>query len=95
MKITRDEIIHVANLARLHIDDGEVEKLACQIGNILEYVDMLERIDTSGVEPTTHTVSLTNALRDDVPVEHSGVEKSLANAPEKENDFFVVPKVLG
>ena len=95
MKITRDEIIHVANLARLHIDDGEVEKLACQIGNILEYVDMLERIDTSGVEPTTHTVSLTNALRDDVPVEHPGVEKSLANAPEKENDFFVVPKVLG
>lgn len=95
MKITRDEIIHVANLARLRIDDSQVEKLAAQIGNILEYVDMLERIDTSDVSPTTHTISITNAFRDDVPVDHPGVEKSLANAPEKEDGYFVVPKVVG
>ncbi|WP_300669416.1 Asp-tRNA(Asn)/Glu-tRNA(Gln) amidotransferase subunit GatC [Desulfoluna sp.] len=95
MKITKEEILYVANLARLNVDDVEVEKLAAQIGDILSYVDTLEKVDTDGVEPTTHAIDLTNALREDVVHPHLGAEKTLANAPDEEENMFVVPKVVG
>ncbi len=95
MKISKEEIINVANLARLELDDGLVEKLTEQVGNILEYIDTLEEIDTDGVQPTTHAISLSNAFRDDIEKEQPGTEKALANAPEKEDGCFVVPKVVG
>jgi aspartyl-tRNA(Asn)/glutamyl-tRNA(Gln) amidotransferase subunit C len=95
MKITKKEVLYVANLARLNVDEGEVEKLASQIGDILSYMDTLEKADTQGVEPTTHAIDLTNALREDVVHTHPGVEETLANAPEREDGMFVVPKVVG
>ena len=95
MKITKEEVLYVANLARLSVDEGDVEKIASQIGNILSYMDTLEKADTDGVEPTTHATPLTNALREDVVHTHPGMEKTLANAPEKEDGMFVVPKVVG
>lgn len=95
MKITKEEVLYVANLARLNVDDESVEKLAAQIGEILSYVDTLEKVDTRGVEPTTHAIDLTNALRDDVVHTHPGAEATLANAPDKEDEMFVVPKVVG
>ncbi|MCG8472860.1 MAG: Asp-tRNA(Asn)/Glu-tRNA(Gln) amidotransferase subunit GatC [Desulfobacterales bacterium] len=82
-------------MARLNVDDGEVEKLAGQSGEILAYVDTLEAVDTEGVLPTTHATPLSNAFRDDVVHEHPGVEKTLGNAPESEDGMFVVPKVVG
>ena len=95
MKITKKEIVHVANLARLDLDEESIGKFAGQIDNILEYVDMLNRVDTEGVAPTSHAIFLTNAFREDRIKVHLDRSKALANAPEKEDGNFVVPKVIG
>jgi len=95
MKITKEEIVHVANLALLDLDEESIGKFAGQIDNILEYVDMLNRVETKGVAPTSHAISLTNAFREDKVKEHLDRNKALANAPEKEDGNFVVPKVIG
>ena len=95
MKITKDEVLYVADLARLNLDDAAIDKFAGQIGEILNYVDKLNEVDTDGVKPTSHAISLTNAFREDEPREHLEREKALANAPEKEDGNFVVPKVVG
>ena len=94
MKITKDEILHVAQLARLELDEASVEKFAVQIGNILDYVDQLRQVETSGIPPTSHALALTNAFREDVETGHLERESSLANAPEQEDGSFVVPKVI-
>ncbi len=95
MKITRDEILHVADLARLEIDEASVEKFAGQIGQILEYVDQLRQVDTAGLKPTSHAIELTNAFREDVARGHLERAEALANAPLQEDGSFVVPKVVG
>ena len=94
MKITKDEVIHVANLARLDIDEAAIEKFAGQIATILEYVEVLSRVDTEGVTPTSHAISLTNAFRDDEEKNAFDRDKALANAPQQEDGNFVVPKVI-
>ncbi len=94
MKISKEEVIHVANLARLDMDDANIEKFARQIGMILEYVDTLNQVDTTGVPPTSHAISLTNAFREDEEREVFNRESALANAPAKENGHFIVPKVI-
>jgi aspartyl-tRNA(Asn)/glutamyl-tRNA(Gln) amidotransferase subunit C len=95
MKISKEEVLYVANLARLDIDAAAVEKLTGQIGNILDYVDQLKQVDTTGITPTTHAVPLTNAFREDLEKPHLDRDAALANAPQPENGFFVVPKVVG
>ncbi len=94
MKITKDEVMHVANLARLDIDEASIDKFAGQIGTILEYVDVLNRVDTQGVTPTSHAISLTNVFREDREQKTLERDKALANAPQKEDGNFVVPKVI-
>ena len=94
MKITKDEVIHVANLSRLDMDEESIDMFAGQIGTILEYIDTLKQVDTEGIIPTSHAISLTNAFREDVEKEHLDRDLSLANAPEKEDGNFVVPKVI-
>ena len=95
VKITKKEIIHVAHLARLDLDEAAMSKFADQIGTILEYVDQLSRVNTDGVKPTSHAIFLTNAFREDEEREHLENASALANAPEKEDGNFVVPKVVG
>ena len=95
MKITREEVIHVANLARLDVDEALIDKFAKQIGMILEYIDSLNRVDTEGVTPTSHAISLTNAFREDDVKEDFDKDSALANAPEKEDGNFIVPKIIG
>ena len=95
MKITKDEVLYVADLARLDLDDDMIDKFAGQIGTILDYVDKLNEVDTEGVRPTSHAISLTNAFREDEQIDHLEREEALANAPEKEDGNFVVPKVVG
>ena len=94
MKITKDQVIHVARLSRLHIDERATDKFAGQIGTILEYVDKLNQVDTEGVTPTSHAIFLTNAFREDEEKEHLERDMALANAPEKEDGSFVVPKII-
>ncbi|MDF1592846.1 MAG: Asp-tRNA(Asn)/Glu-tRNA(Gln) amidotransferase subunit GatC [Desulfobacterales bacterium] len=94
MKITKEEVQHVAHLARLDIDERNMDALAGQIGKILDYVDMLSRVNTEGVKPTTHAILLTNAFREDSETVHMDREKSMANAPDKLDANFLVPKVI-
>ncbi|MBC2709858.1 MAG: Asp-tRNA(Asn)/Glu-tRNA(Gln) amidotransferase subunit GatC [Desulfosarcina sp.] len=94
MKITKEEVLHVAHLARLDIDDADVDRFAGQIGTILDYVDTLKQVDTTGVAATSHAITLTNAFREDEQKSHLDPEASLANAPEKDDGAFVVPKVI-
>lgn len=94
MKISKEEILHVANLARLELDDAAIERFAGQIATILAYVDKLNQVETKGIAPTSHAISLTNAFREDTATEHMEREAALANAPEKEDGNFLVPKVI-
>jgi aspartyl-tRNA(Asn)/glutamyl-tRNA(Gln) amidotransferase subunit C len=94
MKISKDEVLHVARLARLDIQETDVERLAKQIGTILDYVDTLKKVDTTGVIATSHAITLTNAFREDEEAPHLPPEASLDNAPEKDAGAFVVPKVI-
>ena len=95
MKITKEEVMYVADLARLDLDDASIDKFAEQIATILEYIDLLNRLDTEGIEPTSHAISLTNAFRDDEENEHLDRNLALENAPDRENGNFIVPKVVG
>lgn len=94
MKISKDEVLKVAALARLDIDDAAIEPFAEQISTILDYVDTLNNVDTEGVPGTSHAISLTNAFREDELREHLERERALENAPEKEEGAFTVPKVI-
>lgn len=94
MKITRAEIEHVATLARLKLDDTEISLFTGQMDAILSYVDKLSELNTDGVIPTSHAVPMENAFRPDETRPSIGTENALANAPEKAEGFFRVPKVI-
>ncbi len=95
MKITKNEVLHVADLARLDLDEESIDRFAGQIGEILEYVDTLNKLDTKGITPTSHAISLSNAFREDEDKQHLDNDAALANAPEKVDGGFIVPKVVG
>lgn len=94
MKITIDEVKYVAGLARLELQAEEAEAMAGQLDQILSYVDKLNELDTSQVEPTTHAISITNAFREDELRESLSQGKALANGPRQNGESFVVPKVI-
>ncbi|NOY68376.1 MAG: Asp-tRNA(Asn)/Glu-tRNA(Gln) amidotransferase subunit GatC [Deltaproteobacteria bacterium] len=94
MKITRDEVIHVAALARLCVAGDDIDRMADQVGDILSYVETLSRVDTTGVPPTAHAIDINNAFRDDTPGRHLDNAGALANAPEAEDGLFVVPRII-
>jgi aspartyl-tRNA(Asn)/glutamyl-tRNA(Gln) amidotransferase subunit C len=94
-KIDLDQVSHVAKLARLGLTQPQLEKLAGQLGNILSYVEKLNEMDTTGVEPMSHALPLKNVLRDDVVQPSLSIQQVLQNAPESEGRFFKVPKVIG
>jgi aspartyl-tRNA(Asn)/glutamyl-tRNA(Gln) amidotransferase subunit C len=94
MEISKEEVLHVAQLARLEIDPADIEKMAAQIGTILDYINSLNQVDTEGVPPTSHAITLTNAFREDEIGVHLGGDKALSNAPEAEEGTFIVPKVI-
>ena len=90
----REEVERAAALARLSLDQAELERLAGEIDSILAYVAALAKVDTEGVPPTSHVVPLPTPLRADVPEVPLAVELALANAPERDGSAFVVPKVI-
>ncbi len=94
MKITRAEVERVAKLARLELTDEEKETFTDQMDAILAYVDKLNELDTSNIIPTAHAVPMENAFREDQVVPSIGVDNALANAPDRVEGFFRVPKVI-
>ena len=94
MKITKKEVEHVADLARLSLSDDELEKMTGQLDTILSYMDTLNTLDTSQVEPTTHVFSVSNAFREDVVQESLSQADAVKNGPQQDGQFFQVPKVI-
>ena len=94
MKISPEEVKHVADLARLEMSPEEVESMTRQLDGILTYVAKLNELDTEGVQPTTHAISIVNAFREDRVKASLAREDTLANAPQQDGESFVVPKVI-
>jgi len=94
LKITKEEVAYVAHLARLEFSEAEKEMFTGQLNDILLYMDKLNEVDTAGVEPLSHAISLSNAFREDEVRESLSQERSLANAPDPRGEFFRVPKVI-
>ena len=94
MKITREEVLHVARLARLEFGDAEVDPFTSQLSAILEYVEQLGELDLEGVEPTAHVHEIVNAFRADQVRPSMGSAAVLQNAPEAEGGCFKVEKVI-
>ena len=93
MAISRDEVLHVAALARLELSDEEVTRFQEQLSAILEAVGKVSELDLEGVPPTSHPLDLVNVLAEDDPVPSLSRDEALANAPDPENGFFGVPPV--
>jgi aspartyl-tRNA(Asn)/glutamyl-tRNA(Gln) amidotransferase subunit C len=94
MKITIEEVEHVAILARLQVSSEEKENLTEQMNRILHYMEKLNELDTMGVDPTSHVVDLYNAFRVDAVKESLPRDQTLGNAPEDNEAEFVVPRVI-
>ena len=93
-RISKNEVQKVAKLSRLQLSEAEVDELTTQMGAILEYVEKINELDTENVEPLAHSLPVSNVFREDIIGESLGTEKTLANAPQREGDFFKVPKIL-
>lgn len=94
MKISPEEVSYVAQLARLNLTPEEVDSMTEQLDRILNYVAKLNELDTAGIEPTTHAISIHNAFREDEVKKSLDQEKALANGPLQNGEAFVVPKVI-
>ena len=94
MRLTEEEVRHVAALARVAMTDDEVELMRSQLSNILEHVSVLNEVDTDGVEPTGHSVDVTSVMRDDEVRDSSPREDVLTNAPSRQDEFIRVKAVL-
>ena len=93
-RITRQDVEHVADLARLHLTDEEVDRMQTQLSNILEAIETLQQVDTSHVGPTASVIQLENVMRDDVARPGLSRDAALANAPQREGSLLRVPTVL-
>jgi aspartyl-tRNA(Asn)/glutamyl-tRNA(Gln) amidotransferase subunit C len=89
--IARDEVLHVARLARLRLTDEEVERMTVELSEILEHVEKMDELDLDGVEPTSHVVELENVLREDVPRDSLPRVRALEQAPDVADGGFRVP----
>ena len=91
--ITIKDVEHVAKLARLSLTEDEKVTFAKQLDDILKYVEQMNEVDTTGVEPMSHAIPLTNVMREDEVVYTNTKEELMKNAPEEEDGFFKVPKI--
>lgn len=92
--ISREEVLHIAKLAKLKLTEEEVRLFQKQLGEILEYFRKLEEVDTNNVEPLKHVIATQNVFREDEPGESISPEEALQNAPKRRDDYFEVPKVI-
>ncbi len=94
MKVDKDTLNKIAHLARLEFDEKDTEKMILDMGNIISFIDKLNEVNTDGVEPLTTMSHEVNSLREDEVKPHLDHNSALKNAPQKDSDFFRVPKVL-
>lgn len=91
--ITTDDVKHVAKLARLELNEEETIQYTKQLGDILKYVEQMNEVDTTGIEPMPHAVPVYNVMREDVVKYENTKEEMMKNAPYEEDGFFRVPKI--
>ena len=94
MPLTREQVQHIARLARVGLGDDDIARFQEQLSEILDYFERLRQLDTEGVPPTTHTLPLHSIMRDDEPRPSLPRDEVLANAPQREGDLFRVSAVL-
>ena len=95
MKVTVDDVKKMAALSMLNIDESKLEEFRKNLEAILEHVMKLNELDTEGIEPTTYILDQKNIFREDIPEENKFDKESLLkNAPKREGDFFIVPRVV-
>ena len=92
--INHNDVKRIANLARLEIGENELDKFTAQMNQILKFIESLEKLDTSKVEPTSHAIDVTNAFRKDEVQIFDKQDKVFENAPQQEENLFIVPKVI-
>jgi aspartyl-tRNA(Asn)/glutamyl-tRNA(Gln) amidotransferase subunit C len=93
-KLSHDQVVHVAGLARLDLEEAEIDGLIQDLSSILSYVDKLTELDTTKVEPTSHVVAMRSAFRQDEVTNTPSPEDALANAPRRDDNYFVVPSII-
>ena len=93
-KIDQAQVRKVAKLSRLDLTEAEVEEFTGQLSAILEYVEKMNELDTENIEPLAHCLAVSNVFREDSIKESLGTEKTLGNAPQRDGEFFKVPKIL-
>jgi aspartyl-tRNA(Asn)/glutamyl-tRNA(Gln) amidotransferase subunit C len=93
-KIDETQVRKVAKLSRLELTEAEVQEFTGQLSAILDYVEKMNELNTDGIEPLAHCLPVSNVFREDCVTESLGTEKTLANAPQRDGDFFKVPKIL-
>jgi aspartyl-tRNA(Asn)/glutamyl-tRNA(Gln) amidotransferase subunit C len=94
MKLNREEVLHIARLARLGLTEDEITRLSEQLSDLLEHFQVLQQVNTEGVPPTAQSVALQSVMRDDVVTPSLPPDDVLANAPRREDDCFRVRAVL-
>lgn len=94
MKISREEVLHIAALAKLGLDEKEIDNFEHQLSDILDNFEILTRLDTSNLAPTAQSISVSNVFRTDDAKKSYPVEKILENAPQRDEDYFKVQSVL-
>jgi len=94
MKISKEEVKHIAMLSRLELDEKEIAVYQDQLSRILDYVEKLSKIDTSNVEPVSHVIELNNVMRQDIVKPSLPRDEALKNAPDSVDKFFRVPKII-
>jgi len=94
MKISQQEVEKIAHLARLDVDDDLKDTLAGQLSDILDYIDALKDVNVEGVTPASGAAFMNNVLREDKGTPSPGPDVTLANAPDRDQDFYVVPRVV-
>lgn len=95
MSLSKEEVKKVASLARLQITTEEEASLATQLSSVLDYFEQIKELDTDDVEPMTRAINVSNVTRQDEQISNSERENILNSAPEREDDFFRVPKIMG
>jgi aspartyl-tRNA(Asn)/glutamyl-tRNA(Gln) amidotransferase subunit C len=94
MAIDKETVKYAANLARIELQQKELEKLSGQLHSILDFIDKLKKADIKNISPTSHILPLNNVLRDDELRKSLPLEKTLKNSPQREGNFFSVPKII-
>ncbi len=94
MTITEDEVKHIVKLARLALSEDELPVYRGHLNAIIGYVEQLNALDTTGIEPTSHVLPITNVMRDDVHMQSLSNDEALKNAPDPSDKFYRVPKII-